>query len=118
MPESEPVGRLLTVERETELANRLMECASIRKLDDPGQPEAPAIADALGDLEKVFRKYLDELLPRVLAASTCATLEEGLTDIRLEFQEVVWHLWYPKFFRTALLGQNCHPDFIDTSLRP
>lgn len=117
MPESEP-GRLLTVAGETELANRLMKCDSIRKLDDPGQPEGPAIADALGDLETVFRKYLDELLPRVIAAPTCDALEDALADMRLEFQEVVWHLWYPKFFRTPLLGQNCRPDFINTSLRP
>jgi len=118
MRESEAADRLLTVEAETELANRLMQCVSIRKLDDPRQLEGPAIADALSDLENIFRKYLNELLPRVLTAPTCEALEDALADIRGEFQEIVWHLWYPKFFRSALLGQDCHPDFIDTSLRP
>jgi hypothetical protein len=81
MPESKPADKLLTVNTEVELANRMMQCASIRKLDDPDQPEGPAIADALGDLEDVFRKYLDELLPRVLEASTCEALEDALADM-------------------------------------
>jgi hypothetical protein len=108
---------LLTVKGEIELANRLSECDAIRKLDDPGNPEGPAIANALGDFEKIFRKYLDELLPRVLAAKTCETLEDALFDMNLEFQEIVWHMWYPKYFRHHLLGESSTPPWIDRSLR-
>jgi hypothetical protein len=107
----------LTVNGEIELANRLNKCDAIRKLDDPGNPEGPAIADALADFEKVFRKYLNELLPRVIAAETCETLEAALLDINLEFQEIVWHMWYPKYFRRHLLGEGSAPPWIDHSLR-
>ena len=119
MPEPEKTHQLLSVKSEVELTRRLMQCESIRQLhNDPKDPEAAAIADALGDLEKVFRKYLDELLPNVLAASTCESLEAALEDVRREFQEVVWHLWYPKYFRYELLGRDCNPAWIDASLRP
>ena len=119
MSEPEKTRRLLSVTGEVELTERLMQCESIRQLhDDPKDPEAAAISDALGDLEKVFRKYLDELLPKVLAASSCEALEAALEDVRREFQEVVWHLWYPKYFRFELLGRDCRPPWIDTTLRP
>ena len=90
----------------------------MRRFDDPNQPEAEAIADALVDLEEVFRKYLDELLPGVVSAKTCDQLEQALFAIRLEFQEIVWHLWYPKSFRMQLLGEDCAPSWIDARLRP
>ncbi len=118
MSESEPQQQLLTIARRIELEARLAECESVRRLDDPSQRESAAIADALGDFEKVFRNYLDELLPRVLGATTCSQLEDALSDIRTEFQELVWHLWYPKSFRRPLLGDDSQPPGIDTRLRP
>jgi DNA-binding IscR family transcriptional regulator len=118
MSEPESPHQLLTVAEQVELEKRLMQCESVRKFDDKGERESVAIADALGDLEKVFRKYLDQLLPRVLAATTCNALEDVLLDMRLEFQEVVFHLWYPKSFRVHLLGEDAQPPSIDTRLRP
>ena len=109
---------LLTPAGVIELEKLLMQCERVRQFDDPGHRESAAIADALGDLEKVFHTYLDELLPRVLAATTCDALEDALLDIRMEFQELVWHLWYPKSFRNQLLGDDSHPPSIDTKLRP
>ena len=87
-------------------------------MDDPGNLEGPAIADSLADFEKVFRKYLNELPPRVLAAESCESLEDALSDINVEFQEIVWHMWYPKYFRRNLLGEENTPPWIDRSLRP
>jgi hypothetical protein len=118
MSEHETARQLLTVTGEIELAKRLAQCESVRRFDDPKESEAAAIADALGDLEKVFRKYLDTLLPKVLAASTCEELDDVLFETRVEFQEIVWHLWYPKSFREHLLGEDSSPPWIDTRLRP
>jgi hypothetical protein len=118
MAESEPSHHLLTPARVVELERLLAQCTSVKKFDDPDQRESGAISLALGDLEDVFRKYLDQSLPRVLAATTCDELEAVLFDIRLDFQEVVWHLWYPKSFRAQLLGEKSRPPAIDTRLRP
>jgi hypothetical protein len=117
MSEPESTHQLLTVAGEVELERRLAQCEHVRQFDD-SERESAAIADSLGDLEKVFRKYLDQLLPRVLAATTCDALDGALSDIHVEFQEIVWHLWYPKSFRIALLGQDARPPWIDPRLRP
>ena len=117
MSECQSTNQLLTAAGEVELERRLAQCERVRQFDD-SQRESAAIADSLGDLEKVFRKYLDHLLPRVLEATTCDGLEKALSDIHDEFQEVVWHLWYPKSFRNVLLGHDARPPSIDTRLRP
>jgi hypothetical protein len=117
MSEPESTDQLLTASGEVELERRLALCERIRQFDD-SERESAAIADSLGDLEKVFRKYLDQLLPQVLTATTCETLETALSDIHTEFQEIVWHLWYPKSFRRALLGDDAQPPGVDTGLRP
>jgi hypothetical protein len=118
MTEFESSHQLLTHARVIELERRLAQCESLNQFDDPDQRESGAISHALGDLEDVFRKYLDQSLPRVLAATTCDELEAVLFDIRLDFQEVVWHLWYPKSFRAQLLGEDSQPPAIDKRLRP
>jgi hypothetical protein len=118
MSEPELSKHVLTPAGVIELEKQLMQCDGIRRFDDPGHRESAAVASALGDLETVFRKYLDELLPHVLAASTCDALEDALVELRAEFQEVVWHLWYPKSFRVQLLGEDSRPPSIDTGLRP
>jgi len=117
MSKPESSSQLLTVAGEVELEKRLAHCERITQFDD-SERESAAIADSLGDLEMVFRKYLDVLLPQVLAATTCDALDNALSDIHVEFQEIIWHLWYPKSFRAALLGHDAQPPWIDTSLRP
>jgi hypothetical protein len=109
--------RLLTSAGVKQLTDRLMGFKAVRRFDD-SQLEAPAIADALSDLETVFRKYLDQLLPRLLSAPSDEALEEALDEIRLEFLEVIWHLWYSKYFRSLLLGDASTPPSIDIRLRP
>jgi hypothetical protein len=117
MSEPQSTNHLLTVAGEVELERRLAQCERVSRFDD-SERESAAIANSLGDLEKVFRRYLDHLLPRVLEAKTCDALETALSDIHGEFHELVWHLWYPKSFRNVLLGQDAHPPSIDTRLRP
>jgi hypothetical protein len=118
MPEFEAPNQMLTLAARGELERRLAQCESVRKFDDGLERESAAIADALGDLEKVFRRYVDEWLPQVLAATTCEEVDDALSEIRIQFQEVVWHFWYPKSFRTQLLGDDAQPPTIDTRLRP
>jgi len=118
MSESEPHQQLLDPAGTVALEKRLNACERVRQFDDPAERESVAIADALADLETAFRNYLDQTLPHLLAATSCDAIEDALTDIRLSFQEVVWHLWYPKSFRNELLGEDSHPPFINTRLRP
>ena len=101
-----------------DLEKLLNSCDQVKRFDDPDNRESAAIADALGDLETVFRRYLDELLPKALVATTCDEIEEAMSDIRMGLQEAVWHLWYPKSFRAQLLGEDSQPPGIDPSLRP
>jgi hypothetical protein len=110
--------QLLDVARRIELEKLLNGCEHVRRFDDPGNPESAAIADALGDLETVFRRYLDQLLPKALAARSCDEIEDALVEIRMDLQEVVWHFWYPKSFRVELLGEDSEPPSINKSLRP
>ena len=118
----EVAGRLRMAE--AHLAELRAQAAGATRLDESERLLQAAHAaekaelDKLGDLEKVFHTYLDELLPRVLAATTCDALEDALLDIRMEFRELVWHLWYPKSFRNQLLGDDSHPPSIDAKLRP
>jgi hypothetical protein len=118
MSESQSRHPLLDPTKRVELEKRLNACEHVRRFDDPGNRESAAIADALGDLETVFRRYLDQLLPKALAATSCDELEDALFDIRMDFEEVVWHLWYPKSFRVQLLGEDSQPPAIDKKLRP
>jgi hypothetical protein len=74
MPEFEAPNQMLTLAARGELERRLAQCESVRKFDDGLERESAAIADALGDLEKVFRRYVDEWLPQVLAATTAKSL--------------------------------------------
>jgi hypothetical protein len=118
MSETDSSHQLLGVARRVELEKLLDACEQVNRFDDHGHPESGAIADALGDLEIVFHRYLDELLPKVLAATSCDEIEDALSDIRMDLQEVVWHLWYPKSFRVQLLGEDSQPPAIDKRLRP
>jgi hypothetical protein len=118
MSDSQLPQQLLDVARRVELEKRLNGCEQIRRFDDPGHRESGAIADALGDLETVFHRYLEHLLPKALAATSCDEIEDALFDIRVDLLEVVWHLWYPKSFRTELLGEDSAPPSIDKRLRP
>jgi hypothetical protein len=118
MSESQSPHQLVDPATRIELEKRLNACEHVRQFDDPDQRESAAIADALGDMETVFRRYLERLLPKALAATSCDELEDALFDIRIDFQEVIWHLWYPKSFRIQLLGEDSEPPGIDKRLRP
>jgi|SRR6266851_2284477 len=82
------------------LERRLADAPAVKKFSTAEWDEANTLVHSLADLEESFDKYVNELLPRLLAADVAGpALEEVLSDITEELRHVVYHLQDPKFFR-------------------
>src|SRR2546421_1383657 len=82
------------------LERRLSDSSAVTKFSSVEWDEANTLAHSLADLEESFDRYVNELLPSLLAADVAGpALEEALSDITEELRHVLYHLQDPKFFR-------------------
>jgi hypothetical protein len=82
-----------------ELARTLASYKCVSRYDRDGEVEAGTLAHAFGDLEKSFRKFLSELLPKLLNGKlseqdACDTL----ASIGEEFRHINYHLHDNRFY--------------------
>jgi hypothetical protein len=90
---------LLTPNVVKDLIERLGPIPSVRRLDQPGEPQSATIAHSLSDMERSFRRTLDTLLPRLLDRSlTTEGLSDALLDIGEELRHILYHIHDPKYF--------------------
>jgi len=77
-----------------DLAEILKALPSVNKLDTKEEPQSWALAYTFGELEMSFRKFTDELLPR-LVESTRKPEETKviLDDIGDEFRHILYHMY-------------------------
>ncbi len=95
----------------TLLAERLSTCSEITRFDEGEHREAWALADSFVDLESSFRKFLDEILPK-LVSSQGDDLYNCMLETAENFRHVLYHiLVQQKFFRYVA-------PTLDTSWRP
>lgn len=67
-----------------------------------GEDSASTLAHALADIDGEFRAYVDEHLPRLLAATTPGEAEEALWDVRESLRHVAYHLVDSPYLRTLV----------------
>jgi hypothetical protein len=80
------------------LARRLESCPPIQTYDHDDHKEAWVLAHALMDLETSFRAYLEEHLPKLLAADYPEAVCDALIEIRDGLRHAFYHLQDPEFF--------------------
>lgn len=94
----------ITVEDTEGLAERLSRLPEVRKLDRPDEPESWTLAYTFRELEESFRRFLTELLPKLMSPSlTIDETKDVLTDIGDELRHILYHLRDSHFY-----------DYIDT----
>lgn len=82
------------------LAEHLAECAEVARLDEGEEKEAWTLAHTFSDLEESFRRFLEDLLPRLTAAdATSNETRDVLLEIGEELRHILYHIRDPKFYR-------------------
>ena len=83
-----------------ELARALASCECVSRYDHDGEVEGGTLAHGFSDLEKSFRKFLSELLPKLVDGNLS---EREACDVLLsigeEFRHIHYHLRDNKFYR-------------------
>jgi hypothetical protein len=81
------------------LIDILRRCPEVTRYDESGHNEAETLAHAFSDLEKSFRKFLDEQLPRLEQGQLDPSqVYDLLLDMGEEFRHILYHLKAPKFY--------------------
>lgn len=97
---------LSSVEDIKSLAKRLSRIPEVRQLDQPDEPQSWTIAFTLSELEESFRRFLQELLPRLQQDSlTPKELHAVLIEIGDEFRHILYHLNDSESY-----GRHVHDD--------
>lgn len=82
------------------LAERLARCPGVTRLDEETTRESWTLAHAFSDLDESFRRFSNELLPKLMDAKIDeATIYDILMEIGEEFRHVLYHLRDPRFYR-------------------
>lgn len=81
------------------LTEKLSRCSLVVRLNTMEDHEPSTLAHAFVDLEESFRKFVDELLPKLLSEE----LDEEeirliLHDIGEEFRHILYHIKDPRYF--------------------
>ena len=88
-----------------ELAHSLPSYKCVAKFDKPGEPEGGVLAHAFSDQENSFRKFLFELLARLLTDKLSESeANDVLLDIGEELRHIQYHIRDPRFY--AYLQEN------------
>lgn len=90
------------------LAAKLAHCPEVSRLDEPEQdPEAAVLAYTFSELEESFRRFTDDLLPRLLASDVAARdIFDLLHEIGEEFRHIRYHLRDTKFYSYLDVAAN------------
>jgi len=85
----------------TTLANRLADCLGVRLFDrGDDKREAWTVAHAFADIEEAARRFVDELLHRLVRDALCEKqVEDLLLDKGEEFRHLLYHIHDPGFYR-------------------
>jgi len=82
------------------LERRLADSSAVKKFSTSDRDEVSTLVHSLADLEESFDRYVNELLPRLLAPNVDASsVEDVLFEITEELRHVLYHIQDPKFFR-------------------
>ncbi len=95
-------GRYLdTIARIKELSSRLSRLEDVSQYDAEDEPESWSMASGFAHLEDSFRRFTDDLLPRLVGEVELADAEvqDILTDIGEEFRHIIYHIQDLRFFQ-------------------
>lgn len=82
------------------LAEQLDACPDVARLDEGEEKEAWTLAHTFSDLEESFRRFLEELLPKLTAPGAPPDhMRDVLLEIGEELRHVLYHIRDPKFYR-------------------
>lgn len=82
-----------------QLAKKLYMCAEVAKFDTSGHGEAWALAETFGDLENMFRGFLEDELPKLIQAEG-EELSGLLIEIGVDLQHILYHIIdHQKFYK-------------------
>lgn len=82
---------LRSPEEVARLAERLSECIEVTRFNTPEHTEARALAETFGDLESMFRDFLEDELPRLTQAQG-RDLAGLLIEVGVDFQHILYHI--------------------------
>jgi hypothetical protein len=95
-------------EKINELARKLVRFQCVTKHDHDGEIEGGTLANGFADLEKSFRKFIGELLPKLASeALTEREVHDVLLSIGEEFRHINYHLRDNRFYQYLWENSDC-----------